>query len=50
MWAVPEPRSTPESPLSAHFSTASYGNEVTSPNYLYISVITELGLMQLTAR
>ena len=41
---VPESRPTPESSSSAHFSTASHGNEVTSTNYLYITVIIKLGI------
>ena len=42
MWMVPEPRPTPESSSSAHFSTASYRIEVTSTDYLYITVIMKL--------
>ena len=41
VWTEPESGPTAESYLSAHFNITSYGIEVTSTDYLYITVSIE---------
>ena len=45
IWILPESRPTPESSSSAHFRTANQEIEVNLPNYLYVIVIIELGII-----